>query len=193
MVTSNRPLTTLGRLLTVSALIALIGACTSDTESPRPARQDVYSFDSLAEMASTADAVVVADIVARTLGRTAGDPGPSGAGQLQFIEFEAKTVESLKGKVPGSFVIEFDEIWEPVQVGDRGVFFLQAIQGRTGGYILVGSTGAFVIDGDDIVTSNAEYDWAREAADKNPPDLLSDIKRAIDEHVDPATPVLGAG
>jgi len=165
----------------LGAALALLVACSAASSSPGPlpAREDVYQFDSFEQMAATADLVVRAEVSSSEEGRVAGEPGPDGNGDLQFFDFSLSAVETLKGTTPGQLIVELDEIWQPFHVGDEGIFFLEAIEGRQGAYILISSTGAFILQDDKVHASNPEYEWVSPAESMSSAEFVEFVKQAI--------------
>jgi hypothetical protein len=110
-----------------------------------------YSFASVGAMAASSDVVIVGTVVSVADGRVLGDPGGAAVRtQLAVVEVE----RTLVGPDLASVVVEEEaELADgrpitvngvaPAGVGDRALWFLQAVPGDSRTFIVINSQGRF--------------------------------------------------
>ena len=128
-------------LVVLVSAISMVG-CSKDSSSEDQAgagQSDLYVFDSLEQMVATAVLVVVGEVKGIKAGRVAGDPGPSGNGQIQFLDAQIAVENILKGEAGSDVTVEVDEFFLPFEEGTQGVFFLRATDSAPG-HVLMSST-----------------------------------------------------
>ena len=183
------------RLVAHSLPVALVVALTA-CAAPEPSnfaavqREDVYHFDSLAQMAATADVVVEGLVTSVEKGRTI--EVAHGAG-LQFVLVSLGVKQVFAGKVDGTIVLE-EEATRGFEAGQHGVFFLHLKQDdpAAGYYRLVNSQSEFLfVDG--VVTPSSDEDiWIQKLESLDAASFEDLVRVAVEDDVAPATPVLGS-
>ncbi len=192
MTTTSMVTSRVGKMFVFVTLAAAFAGCAdgrrgSDEDPPLPDVVDMYTFDSLEQMVSTSDLIIVGHVTDMALGRMAGEPGPTGNGDVQFFDATIAVEEVMKGERSTRVSVEVDEISMPFEEGDAGMFFL--LERATGpGYLVVSSTGVFLYEGDRIVSSNAEYAWTAQAELQTRQELESVVRSSVADPVSPAAP-----
>lgn len=116
----------------------------------------VYDFSTLEEMTAASDLVVEAEVVAVERGRLVGEPDEGGVISRIVTLAVADVISGDPGADPSTIIVE-EEGWlpdgtplivddvEPSAVGDRGVWFLDALddadRADLPGYLVINSQG----------------------------------------------------
>jgi hypothetical protein len=156
-------------VIAVAVTIVFLGRDDSSNDETRAQRREskviasnAPRFTALDGLVAASDAIVLAEATAATDGRTITDPATPDAGVRTRL-VELRVVETLAGTPARPLVIEEEAALldgtpivvdgvQPMQVGDRGVFFLVA--GGTEAaphYALVGPQGRYLVEGDALV------------------------------------------
>jgi hypothetical protein len=175
---SSRPRVRWRLLGPVVAVLVAVGVAVALTqpapdEPPAPARppvavtSDAPRVATLEELASSADLVVRAEVVATERGRVFGEPG-GGAVESRLVTLAVDDVLTGAASTGASLLVE-EEGWledgtplivdgaEPSRVGDDGIWFLDAV-GTVDEpvYVVVSAQGRFLVDGDRLTGASGD-------------------------------------
>lgn len=165
-----------GMLLAALALV-LLTACGRDTRSVQAS--EVFTADSLADLAMNSDAVIKGTVVKVEPGRLVGDEEP-----VQLTQVSVSVERVLLGAVSGDVILleeGFGIPRESSSVGDSGIFFVHLKDEKTDQpyYRLVSSQGRFVEADGKVTASNDDLDWVKELESLTPTAFEAEVAEAV--------------
>lgn len=179
--------------LAVVAVAVAGGMLTSDQPDREPRPVAITStaprFTTLDDLVAASDEIVLAEATGTGAGRAITDPANAGSAvKTRFVELNI--VEALKGPPADDIVLEEEAALAdgtpvvvdgvtPLQVGQRGVFFLVRSSSTETPYrALVGPQGRYLVDGDEL-TAASDDELSKSIVESGGPALVRAIRTAV--------------